>query len=690
MLLRKRRWAGFLAALMLLVVNLPALAAGGPPYSGYIYGDSRRELPSQAGYQPEAIWIFGDTAAGPLKSPQDLYRAPNGTFYIADTGNNRIVILNPEGRPVGTVGKEKELNAPEGVFAADDGTIYVADTQNRRIVVYDKAGNLIRTMGRPTSTLLDAKIDYLPTKLVIDQRGTMYVVNKGGSLGLLELDPDGTFRGYFAPNRLSFDFARWLNRALATKEQRERMDKEEPPSYSNVAVDAEGFLYTTTVAVQTNQLKRISPAGVDVLNSVKPTVYGERLWTGQSLHRARFIDVAVDPTGIITGVDQATSRLYQYDQQGNALFIFGGQGNQKGLLLNPSALVAGAEGELYVLDSGSGTVHLYRPTEFGLLVHQASQLHFEGKYSQAAAIWQEVLRRNANYLLAHEGLGKAFMRSGRYEEAMVEFQLGQDRPGYSRAFGELRTIRVREAFPYLATGLLIAGVLLYLGPVLWRRLRPARPKAEYAERFTGYDDTWRQAWRTMLNPAAGLYELRYEEKGRLASALYLVVAAYLARIFHLLVAAYHFNTYEPHYMNLWTEGLKTLIPWGVWVIASYAVSTINDGEARFKDAVIGSAYVLMPYIVTTSFLGLASNVLTWEDAVFVNFIQGLSGVWMVVMAFLQVKIMNNYDFKPAVKVSLTAIFGYGVIWGVAVLVWSLTNQLSKAVLEIIREVAIRG
>jgi sugar lactone lactonase YvrE len=687
----KRFLAGLLTALVLLLAAAPAMAAGGPPYQGYIYDDTHRELPSQAGYQAAGVWNLAGTPAGVLKNPQDLFRASNGRFYIADTGNNRIVILGPDGSFQGTVGKEKELNGPEGVFADADGTIYVADTQNRRIVVYDATGKVLRTMGRPTSKLLDAKIDYLPTKLVIDRRGSMYVVNKGGSLGLLELDPEGTFRGYFAPNKLAFDLLRWLNRTLATKEQRERMDKEEPPSYSNVTVDNEGFLFTTTVAVQNDQIKRISPAAVDVLNAQKPQIYGELLFTGVSVHRARFTDVAVDPSGIITGVDSATARLYQYDQQGNALFIFGGQGNQWGLLANPSSVVAGDNGELFVLDAGRGTVQLYQPTEFGSLVQAASRLHFEGKYSEAAALWQEVLRRNSNYLLAHRGLAKAYLRQNEYQAAMTEFQLGEDKEGYSKAFGELRTIQVRAAFPYIASGILVLGILLYLAPWVWRKVRPQKKRDIYREaRFTGYPDTWRQAWHTLANPGAGYYELRYEDRGRLSSAVYLVIAAYLARILYLLIASYHFNPYNPHYMNLWTEGLKVLIPWGVWVIASYAVATINDGEARFTDAVIGSAYVLMPYIVSTVFLAVASNFLTLEDVGFITLVQGLAYAWMVLMGFLQIKIMNNYDFTPALKVSLTSVFGYGVIWGVTVLVWSLTTQFGKTVLAVIREIAIHG
>ena len=76
---------------------------------------------------------------------------------MLDSGNSRLVWLDAEYRlervqEEFTDGARTEtLNHPQGVFVTGDGTIYVADTDNRRIVVLDSAGGLVRILGEPAN-----------------------------------------------------------------------------------------------------------------------------------------------------------------------------------------------------------------------------------------------------------------------------------------------------------------------------------------------------------------------------------------------------------------------------------------------------------------------------------------------------------------------------------------------------------
>jgi serine/threonine-protein kinase len=78
---------------------------------------------------------------GTLGSGRDQFRFPNGIaldeqgdIYVADTGNNRIVVLSPSGEwlfAVGTRGSHPgQFNAPTGIAVDGHGNVYVADTNN--------------------------------------------------------------------------------------------------------------------------------------------------------------------------------------------------------------------------------------------------------------------------------------------------------------------------------------------------------------------------------------------------------------------------------------------------------------------------------------------------------------------------------------------------------------------------------
>jgi tetratricopeptide (TPR) repeat protein len=159
--------------------------------------------------------------------------------------------------------------------------------------------------------------------------------------------------------------------------------------------------------------------------------------------------VTVDDQGIVSALDFNSGLIYQYDQSGNLLAIFGGRGAQRGKFELPQSLAVGRNGRIYVLDANRNNIQIFRPTEFADLLHKGSRLYFDGRYDEAADIWNEVLRRNSNYELAHTGIAKAFFKEGEYLESMREYEIARNHAGYSQAFGEWRHDFLRANFGWV-------------------------------------------------------------------------------------------------------------------------------------------------------------------------------------------------------------------------------------------------
>lgn len=656
-----------------------------------------RDLPSRHGYLPAGHIDGYGTEAGGFKSPGDLFIAPDGHLWIADTGNNRIIEMTLDGQYVGEIHHKEgpgALREPSGIFVDADGTVYVADTGNSRIVKFQRDGTLIESFSAPESPVLKPDFTYTPVKVVVDQRRYLYVVSRGTSEGLLQLNSRGEFRGFLASNRIEFDWQRAIARVVATAEQRERLDQVRPPEHTNLVLDGAGHFYTTTAHVQYNQLKKFNAMEKDVLNGDAKVVYGAG---GHS--QPRFSDVAVDERGIITLIDSSSGLIHQYDQEGRQLLQFGGLSDgQVGLYRFASSVVAAPDGRLFVLDGARGAISVLRPTPFITLVHEATALYHDGKYEAAADIWRDVLRLNSNFDLAHAGLAKALLRGGDYAGAMHHFRLALHTAGYSDAFGEVRHQFLRGNFVLVLTGALALFLAFWFLPDLLRRLRPAAAETAAtigylaAPPIRGLFGPVREGLRLMRRPADVFWELKWLERGRYRHAFFLLALWYLAHVVGVMVTSFHFTPME--YLTgssagFLMESVTLLAPFLTWVVAQYLVATISDGEGRFRDVFIGSAYALTPYMLLAVPIGLLSNVLTLGEAVLYHGLLWVAKYGTVLLLVLQVKYTHNFTLGRTIFTCLAGLFAVLVIWGSITLWYGMSAQFIQFVSGLLRELVLR-
>ena len=101
---------------------------------------------------------FGSYGEEPGKFiyPTDVAFGPDGTLYVSEYGgaNDRIQVFSAEGEYLfgfGSFGEgDGEFSRPQSIVFNDALTeLYIADSCNHRIVVVDPKGNTLRTIGRP-------------------------------------------------------------------------------------------------------------------------------------------------------------------------------------------------------------------------------------------------------------------------------------------------------------------------------------------------------------------------------------------------------------------------------------------------------------------------------------------------------------------------------------------------------------
>lgn len=446
------------------------------PYDSYNYDYREYIHYTPAPYIPSRTvtgldFTYNGEALGAFKTPQDMCQAPNGDIYIADSGNNRIVVLDSAMKKVLKVittfnnnGTEDKFNNPYGVCVSEKGWVYVADMKNKRVVVLDETENVQLIIENPQSESLADGFVFSPMKVTVDYADRVYVIAQNMFEGIMVFESNGQFTNFFGT--INVEISAWDKfwKRLATKEERANQQLYIPTEFTGIDIDPEGFVYASNIdATGVQGVRRLNPRGEDVIKKgTNANVGGDLQIDGTSDYSgaSQFTDVVYRDNGIYSCLDRVRGRIFTYDHEGNLLYIFGGRGTQEGTFTLPVA-VEDIGGRIAVLDATKACIICFEETEYGRLINEAVALRYDGDEADAVALWERVLELDENNELANTGIGKAYLTAGDYEKAMYYLEIGMARDYYSIAFKRYRNQILTENLSWILTGVAVLFVVYY-------------------------------------------------------------------------------------------------------------------------------------------------------------------------------------------------------------------------------------
>lgn len=495
-------------------LSMSATAFADEPYNSYTYDNWNDAIPSQSAYRVEKTVTGAEMKLSKLRDPssgcyvsdseplalndaRDLsIDKATEEMWIADTKNNRILRLDLKTLEVtgcfkGVSGSSTEgFAAPQGVFVTTSPTlnqqvVYVADTDNSRIVKATVTNSTtlscVHEYFKPEEALYTAKT-FNPKKVCVDVAENVYTVVSSVNSGSVQFSREGKFTGFYGANRVQVTaavIAQRLWRMIASDEQLEGMTRNVPIEYANFDIDKDGFIFTVTeVDTDTDAVKKLNPAGYNIWNNAKGNEYKFGDLTGsqwdpltKKSHVTRLTDLDISDTGLINVMDYETGRVFQYDKECNLVCIFGSKtstSDQRGTIANPNAVESHGE-RVFILDGSKNDITVFIETQFGKHIHEAFALYDEGRYTDAKADWEQVVRRDGNYTQAYVGLGKAALNEERYSEALDYFKTAYDQEDYDRAYKYARDAFLKDHFTLIIIIIVLLIVFLIVKKMLNKR-----------------------------------------------------------------------------------------------------------------------------------------------------------------------------------------------------------------------------
>ena len=477
----------FLPALVLFTFLCAGLFAKGEAYS-YDFWDDIEKSPDP--YRVSHMVYAPDLGLEKtLKNPSSLFAIDN-YLYVVDTDNNRIIKLEYTAKKTlelvavidhvnpSPLLENNYFSGPKDIFVSDiDGSICIADTENGRIIKTDSDLNVIMVLREPDDPTYEKTKAFLPSKVISDSKGRVYVLSKNVNKGFLKYEYDGTFEGYYGATKVIISAMQRFWKKFSTEAQKARMQLFVPTEYSNCYIDKEGFIFAVThsfeewdlLSGKASPIRRLNALGNDILYTLGYEYpIGDLQWgnAGGVKGPSWMVDITVLDNEVYLALDETRGRIFAYNSQGYLLFAFGGRGNIDGFFRMPASIEHIGK-DLFVLDSLNSSITVFTPTDYGNLIYEATEQFAVGEYDASAASWEKVLEYNGNYDLAYIGIGKSYLRQKRYKEAMDYFKLKRDRRDYSKAFKYYRKEWVEKNFGWLSA-IIIALILI---PIIIRWIK---------------------------------------------------------------------------------------------------------------------------------------------------------------------------------------------------------------------------
>lgn len=287
---------------------------------------------------PDLVIGTAGVTDGQFNAPRSLALARDGSFYVADSRNHRILHFSAAGELVKSWGSFSNANSenaaagtfnePWGVAVAPDGSVFVADTWNNRIQKFTADGEFL-TMWGHSGLAEDMTSFYGPRGIAVDGTGRVYVTDTGNKR-VVVFDPDGepiTQFGSVGIDPGNFD---------------------EPVG---IAVGKEGKVYVADTWNQRVQVFTPDSTGTAFTPSQQIDLDA---WFGQSVENKPFL--AVDDAGRVYITDPEGYRVLAFNPDGSFLRGWGAYSASTDGFGLPAGIAADADGKVWVSDAGNNVL----------------------------------------------------------------------------------------------------------------------------------------------------------------------------------------------------------------------------------------------------------------------------------------------------------------------------------------------
>ena len=710
MIIILRCFKRIIAFLILLVLVVPAVSVVGDTaldspelsYESYTYwqdyaGQDKKAVYCKPMYEPSFAIDYKYLGAEELIQINDVCTDKDGNVYILDGGAGILYLLDNKYNLISKIevvkaadGEEYYFDNAGGIFVRDDGTILIANTDYETVLATDRQGNYLYELVLPQSNIIPEDFTYSPIKVAVDSRGYIYVLSQGSFYGALLYSPENEFLGFFGANTVASTVGESIKALFTelfmTNEKRALSDSKLPYQFVDLVIDGSDFVYTVTgvtdsssIEVQTGQVKKFNPGGVSVFGNDDFNYADATVSKVLNVTKAQdLLGIAIDSKNFVYVVDSTYGRVFVYDRENQLLCVFGGgigRGETLGTFSLPSAIALNGD-DVIVSDKERNRVTVFKATEYGKLVKSADDTVISGHYDKCKEDWQQILALDKNSQIAYKSLAKIYYAEDNYNLALEYAEQGYDKQTYSLAFKSVRREFLAKYFPVIFGAIIIIVIALIV--FVQKTSKQEKRLIKNAKLNT--------MLRSLLHPFDSFERVKYKDEGWVKGAFVLIVLFYCTTVLKTTAGGFLFTDYDPSEYNAFLSLIQTFGFVFLWTLSNWAVCTLFGGIGKIKEIFVVISYSLMPLIVyNLLFLGL-SHFFVVSEVGFLTIFSAVSLIYAGIMITVGSLKIHDFSFGSFAGTTVLSLFGMVVVVFLIFITATLVQQLGGFIVTLASEI----
>ena len=199
----------------------------------------------------------------------------------------------------------------------------------------------------------------------------------------------------------------------------------------------------------------------------------------------------------------------------------------------------------------------------------------------------------------------------------------------------------------------------------------------------------RQAGYVMVHPFNGFWELKRERRVPYRNVAVILVLLIAVLTMSSQLTGFVVDMHDRTDFNFFFQITGVLLPFAIWCLSNWCITTLVDGEGSLRDIAVTTAYALLPVVVIDVPMVILSNIITIEEVVFYQIVHAAALLWSAFLLVIGIMTIHQFTLRKTFGTILIALLGMVIIVFLVLLFSTLLQNMVNFIRLLIAEIGLR-